>query len=345
MQRPPVQFSPKPTHTAPHAPQFIRFVERSTHSPVHGVWPCGHTHLPFTHDSAPLQGELHWPQLKSSVCGSTHWLLHHICVGVHRDTHLPALHSLSAVHDFLHVPQFWLSLVRSTHEPLQIDAPPSHTHCPDLQCAPSGHTRVHEPQCASSLWMSTHELLHTVSPEAQRDAHLPCEHTSVVWHGAPHAPQFAGSDLRSLHVPLQSCCAVGHTHPPSLHVMVELHATPQPPQFWTLLVVSTQSPAQNVSPGCEHESVHTPCTHSAPSGHWWPQKPQFDGSLCVSVHPFAWLPEELPPPHPCVQTDAAATSAMATRIVNRTRLLGGFDMAPRLGASPVPRELGRRPGP
>jgi hypothetical protein len=71
-------------------------------------------------DVWPVHGELHAPQLNWSVAGSTHVLLHHICVGVQRETHLPVWHSLSALHVCLHAPQLLSSLWRSTHAPLQM---------------------------------------------------------------------------------------------------------------------------------------------------------------------------------------------------------------------------------
>jgi hypothetical protein len=94
----------------------------------------------------------------------------------------------------------------------------------------------------------------------------------------------------------------------------------------TLLAVSTHKPLQNVRPGVEHDSWHTPDTQVAPIGHWLPHAPQLLGSLCVSVQEEA-SPEmfdellderEL---HPGAGTKASATSeTIAASADQRTRL-------------------------
>jgi hypothetical protein len=210
-----------------------------------------------------------------------------------------------------------------------------------LHAEPVGHVVPHLPQFALSVWRSVHpfppelppdvlfvEEAQYVSPEAHRLTHLPPEQSSVLWHGAPHAPQFAGSELRSVHAPLHSFCPGGHTQPPSAHVMVELHATPHPPQLLVLLATSTQSPLQYVRVGSLHDSVHMLAMHSAPCGHWCPHDPQFDGSLVVSVQPLAELFDELLEPHPSMPASATKGTSKADTSANRTRLLPGFHMAP-----------------
>jgi hypothetical protein len=95
-----------------------------------------------------------------------------------------------------------------------------------------------------------------------------------VWHDLPQPPQFAASDVVSLHVPLHDDCPEGHTHLPDLHVSPPLHVTPHPPQLFTSVVRFVQTPVQKVRP-LEHDAWQTPATHMTPVGHACPHAPQF----------------------------------------------------------------------
>lgn len=160
-----------------------------------------------------------------------------------------------------HEPQLAESLFRSEHVALPFVLPlpqsvrlESQPHLPALQCKLFGHTRPQPPQLASSVFVDTHEPLHAVSSGPHIDTHLPLEHRYPWSQAAPHAPQFAGSAVRSEHVPPQLVVPDGHTHLPAVHVADCLHWTPHPPQFCVSVRVSTHEPAQNVRSGDEHES-------------------------------------------------------------------------------------------
>ena len=96
--------------------------------------------------------------------------------------------------------------------------------------------------------------------------HAPLVHLPAVPQERPHPPQFAGSDVGSVHVP-----------PPP----------PKPP------------PPQTMSPVGQ---LHTPLTQLAPLAHLRPHAPQLFGSVARTAHP---PPGHATAPVPHVQTPAA----------------------------------------
>ena len=91
------------------------------------------------------------------------------------------------------------------------------------------------------------------------------------------------------------------SHLPSTHSSSSAHRFPQPPQFRSLVWVSTQPPAQVVSEPPHPPVVHLPAAQSSPPRHFVPQAPQFCGSPAVSTH----VPTQLANPGLHAQTPAA----------------------------------------
>jgi hypothetical protein len=60
-------------------------------------------------------------------------------------------------------------------------------------------------------------------------------------------------------------------------------AVPQAPQFWLLVLRSTQLVPQRVAPPL-HPLPQTPAEHAVPPLHAWPQVPQLAPSVCRLTH-------------------------------------------------------------
>jgi len=147
-------------------------------------------------------------------------------------------------------------------------SPEVHPHCPPLHCVLPVHARPQPPQLELSVFVVTHAFLHTVSSGPHIETHLPLEHRYPWSHTAPHVPQFCASAWRFAQDPPQFVVPDGHAHLPALHVADMTQATPQPPQLFVSVFVSTHVPAQNVMVAGTQESWHTPLMHEAPAGHW-----------------------------------------------------------------------------
>jgi hypothetical protein len=74
---------------------------------------------------------------------------------------------------------------------------------------------------------------------------------------------------------------------PPLHVPVQ--TAPHAPQLFASVLSSTHLPLHKVV-AFGHPAVHVPATQRSPLGHTLPHAPQFEGSLCVSLHVGAHLP-------------------------------------------------------
>jgi len=109
--------------------------------------------------------------------------------------------------------------------------PVSQPHLPPLQWLSPLHVLPHAPQFESLVSSETHESPHAVSSEAHFETHFPCEQSSPEWHGCPQAPQFAASEFVSVHLPLHSVLPGAQAQFPWMHVIVAMHALPQPPQL------------------------------------------------------------------------------------------------------------------
>ena len=71
----------------------------------------------------------------------------------------------------------------------------------------------------------------------------------------PHAPQFKLLSERLTHVVPHADCPGKQSHTPLLHVWLDEHEIPQPPQLVLLVDVSTQLPLQIEPP---HAALHMP---------------------------------------------------------------------------------------
>ena len=99
----------------------------------------------------------------------------------------------------------------------------------------------------------------------------------------PHAPQLFGSVTVLVHVPLHSCSPrLVHAQAPLTQVPLP-QSTPQPPQFWGLVLVLVQRPPQVWYP-VGQPALQMPPTQFSVLPQVVPQPPQFLGSLSVTMH-------------------------------------------------------------
>jgi hypothetical protein len=129
--------------------------------------------------------------------------------------------------------------------------------------------------------------------------HMPPWHTPPGAQALPHAPQLAGSLLRSVHI---EPCGLGHicglsgeqvmvppAHMPPWQAAPGAHAMPQPPQFAGSLprFVQYGVPAPGHAFGCAAGQVieppHAPPWQTTPVGQVRPQPPQFAASVLGSA--------------------------------------------------------------
>ena len=113
-------------HFVPHPPQFPTSVIVFTHTPLHGISPCGQTQVPPTHVAFVGQDWPHAPQLCASVCLLTHAPPHMSGVAVGQ-THWLLVQVVLLGQTWPHAPQLFTSEVSSTHEPLQLVVPAGHS--------------------------------------------------------------------------------------------------------------------------------------------------------------------------------------------------------------------------
>jgi hypothetical protein len=148
------------------------------------------------------------------------------------------------------------------------------------------------PQFAESLERSTQARLQLVRPVAQLVLHAPLLHTSPPPQACPQAPQLSGALEVSPHVPAHAGCPARQTQ------------LPQPPQFATSLMTSTQARSQDVSPALQLPA-HCPALHTSVTAHALPHDPQSVGLFATSMHapaqrssPAAQMPPPAPAPPP-----------------------------------------------
>jgi hypothetical protein len=215
-------------HTMPQAPQLVRLLVVSMHTPLQFVCPPGQawTHEPLGHVTVPPVGAAQFVhdaphELAEMV---THapphkcWPVGHVPV-----PQTPALHvavpPVGAAHTLPHEPQLLMSFVSLTHRPL-------HTLCPDAQhmdgpaagavhVVPVPHLLPQLPQLLLSLARLAHEPLHTVCPDAQHTEApvAPAVHVVPAAHAVVHVPQWLLSVARLVHaVPQRFGLAVLPAH-------------------------------------------------------------------------------------------------------------------------------------
>jgi len=130
------------------------------------------------------------------------------------------------------------------------------THLPS-QTAPQ------EPQLASSFFTFTQLPAPASSEQSSNPPGQPQTPSEQVWpcgQRRPQPPQLAGLEVVFVHsggAPHASVLG-GHTQAPPLQRVPPVQATPQEPQLFTSEAVSTQAPAQSVSPAAQ-VSAHADC--------------------------------------------------------------------------------------
>jgi hypothetical protein len=277
--------------TAPHCPQFVSSVPRSTHTFLQLVVPPVQTAVqtpPAQVWPAP-QAVPQAPQFVESVSSRTQALPQGEKGAVHAIPHLPALHTAPPFggtgQALLQAPQLAAFEVRSTHAPLHVVVPAGHrsTHFPAEQAVFAPHFTPHPPQLFGSMFVATQAAPHLVRFVLQLKSHLPAAHTAVEREGAvqrfPQPPQLTGSEFASTQ-------AVPHRESPVPHAL--LHAPPAhvavPPlgaaQAWAhaeQLVAdalrSTQAPVHAVIPAGQ-TVAHLPRAHTSPAAQTDPHAPQ-----------------------------------------------------------------------
>jgi hypothetical protein len=134
---------------------------------------------------------------------------------------------------------------------LQSVSPVAHI-APQLLCEHTcvvAQTVVQEPQCKGSVTGSTHTPLQSRSPAGQAQA--PFRHSWPPLHTLPQLPQLLASLVKRTHVPPHWFWPVGQPverQAPATQASPAAQRTPQPPQFWNEICVSTHWLLQSVFP-------------------------------------------------------------------------------------------------
>jgi hypothetical protein len=90
------------------------------------------------------------------------------------------------------------------------------------------------PQFFGSDCASTQAPEHEVRPVPHVAVQVPLEQTLVLPHAVPHTPQLAGSERRSVQVPLQAVLPTSQVHMPVEQILPPEQVVPHVPQFAAL---------------------------------------------------------------------------------------------------------------
>jgi hypothetical protein len=164
-----------PEQAVPHAPQFLASAVRSTHLPLHAVWPVGHAQTPAVH--APPVGQVvpHAPQFVVLARMSTQALFVPQAPSPVGQRQAPIQQLWSTGHALPHVPQLaWLP-VRSTQALPHLVKPVAQPepHLPALQAWPAAQAVPHAPQFAASVLKLRQSLSHRVPMQVELALALP----------------------------------------------------------------------------------------------------------------------------------------------------------------------------
>jgi hypothetical protein len=188
--------------------------------------------------------------------------------------HAPTLHTANAGHTVPHAPQLEAVVRRSTSQPsaaiaLQSPKPVEHATPQALAAqagvllARAGHALPHAPQWLTLVASVTSQPLaaapsQSSKPGAHANAHMPDAHVGAALaragHATPQRPQFEAFASRSTSqpsaaMPLQSAkpSVQAKPHAPAAQVARAfagaVQATPQPPQWATLVTVLVSQPS------------------------------------------------------------------------------------------------------
>jgi hypothetical protein len=135
---------------------------------------------------------------------------------------------------------------------VQAVSPDGQPHVPLLQVPPAAQRLPQVPQLLVLVWRLTQVVpmpaAQAVSPVGQPAAQAPFTQVLAPMQRVPQAPQFRGSVLRSVQVPLQLVSPPPQVQAPLVQLAPVPHTVPQAPQSLGSLVRSTQALSQLVSP-------------------------------------------------------------------------------------------------
>jgi hypothetical protein len=214
----------------------------------------------------PEQVVPHEPQLRLSVCVSTHAVvllpnvveLHAVppspqtiplSVPPSEPPHVPPEQVWLLLQAFPHLPQLLLSVCVLVQVDPHCVSPAPQAHMPPLHVPPCAHWFPQLPQLKASVCKSTHELLQLVSvaPEelvVQLAEQVPPLHAGVppsAWQTLPQRPQLFVSFSTEVHALLQIISPAGQLQRPFWQVVLLPQLVPQEPQFALSVVRSTQA--------------------------------------------------------------------------------------------------------
>jgi hypothetical protein len=118
-------------------------------------------------------------------------------------------------------------------------------------------------------------------PQSAAQVPLPLQYFVSAGQTVPQPPQFFGSKLVSVQVPLQSVSGATHTQLPSVHSREEPQVVPHAPQLPLSVFSSTQEPPQRAR--AASVQVHAPVWHVVLPGQTIPHPPQFALLVVVST--------------------------------------------------------------
>jgi hypothetical protein len=147
-------------------------------------------------------------------------------------------------------------------------------HVPPPQMLPAGHTVPQAPQLLGSVWVSVQIPLQAIVPVWHMEAQAPAAHTCPAGHAMLHAPQCAGSLVVSTHWLLHEVRPAPQAHVPPRHREPPVHATPQAPQFWLLLLGLMQALLQSMVPPGHESAMHMLALHACWTVHIIVHDPQ-----------------------------------------------------------------------
>jgi hypothetical protein len=302
-QTPPTHWCPAPQRL-PHAPQLAASLCRSLQRPgAHCVRPASQAHAPFTQLPPVPHWVPHAPQSNAFEVVSTHAPPQSVSPLAQETAHADCEQTWPVVHAAAQAPQLRGSLVVSVQTPPQRSCPVGQPHTPAVHDVPPRQRMPQPPQLLTSELTSTHANPHCVWSGVHCVLHAELEQTCPLAHAFLHAPQSAGSDVRSTQPPPQSVSPSGHVaviaHWPSAHTPPWPQTLPHAPQFSGSLLVSTQPPPHAVSPPPQPPG-QLPFAH-APPVQTLPHAPQLLASVwgstqapLQSVSPAAQLATHFP---------------------------------------------------
>jgi hypothetical protein len=157
--------------------------------------------------------------------------------------------------------------------------------------AADGHALLQAPQFVADVCVFVSHPFATIASQSPNPvSHVPSTQLlavhvgtlCTVLHAVAHAPQCAGSLVRSTQLVPHRICPVGHggsVHMPAEHISPLAHACAHDPQLAMSVWASTQFVPHRVWP-VEHIGTQLPPWHASLAAQACPHAPQFVASLC-----------------------------------------------------------------